>query len=255
MDITEALRAYERGDLGGAMERLRRAAGGEQVADVLEKVGRDLGLLPGEARYKRVGVFGGGFNPIHHAHLIFAQEAMEVAGLDKVILVPSANPSDREINVPFHHRYAMCQAAVYKDKRFEVSDIEEHLDLSFTRDTIAQLKLRGHEHDDFYLLLGGDRAASFFEWEGVKGLVENLAGMVCVARESHSRRAIVTGWVDGTEKHSLADDTFMPTILKMPPNNLSATYIRNRIEAGRSVRYMVPDAVREYIEAEGLYSE
>jgi nicotinate-nucleotide adenylyltransferase len=252
MDITEALEAFNKGDVGGAIKILRKA-GGDEIAESLERMVRGVSGI--EVRPRRVGVFGGGFDPIHHAHLIFAQEAMMVANLDKIILVPSANPADREIPTAFEHRFKMCELAVGRDRRFEISNIEYHLDLSFTRDTISQLRLREYKEDDLYLLVGGDRASSIFDWEGIKGLVESLSGVVCVAREGHDRKAIVNSWVDGAERFELPDDIFMPTILKMPPNHLSATYIRERVRNGHPINYMVPEAVARYISETGLYRE
>jgi nicotinate-nucleotide adenylyltransferase len=190
----------------------------------------------------RLGVFGGSFNPPHVAHLAVAEAAAEAAGLDRILWVPAATPPHKRLDpglAPAADRLAMTRLAVEGNERFEVSDVEiARSGISYTVDTLAALAGE-YPGARLHLLLGGDSLAAFATWRAPERILE-LARLVVYARPGVPREAPgpLAGHVTWVEAPALA---------------LSSSDLRARIAEGRSVRYLVPDAVREYIARHGLY--
>lgn len=187
-----------------------------------------------------IGIFGGSFDPPHLAHLIVAEHVREAAGLDRVLWVPayrSPHKADRP-GTPPHHRLAMVRLAVAGNPAFAVSDEELRREgLSYTVDTVAGLQA-AHPDDAFALILGGDSFRSFARWHRPEAIVARVPLLV------YDRAG---GPADPTpfDRHA--------RFVEAPLLPFSSTDIRARLRAGRSARYLVPDAVLAYIEAHGLY--
>ena len=191
------------------------------------------------------GVFGGSFNPPHVGHLAVAEACAEAAGLDRVVWVPAATPPHKQEApdlAPAGVRLRMVEAAVAGNDRFRVSDVEiARGDVSYTVDTLRQLHADGA--GPLALILGSDSLAGFVGWREPEAIVE-LARLVVYRRPGDgvvpdalpAWLAAVVTWVDG------------------PLLEISSTELRRRIAAGRTVRYLVPDAAREVVAAEGLYT-
>ncbi len=197
----------------------------------------------------RLGIFGGTFNPPHIAHLICAQEALGELGLQRVLFIPARIPPHKPVEHEpgAEHRMAMCRLAVAGDERFAVSDLELRRDgPSYTVDTLERLRARA-PHDELTLILGGDIAAGLTAWHRPERVLE-LATVAVAKRRGTSRDAVVRtlGELDGGERAQF---------FTMPRVGISSTLLRRRVRAGRSVRYLVTEPVREYIEAHGLYRE
>jgi nicotinate-nucleotide adenylyltransferase len=184
------------------------------------------------------GLLGGSFDPIHHGHLIAAERALEALGLSRVLLVPCARqPLKRQgpVAAP-EHRRAMLELAVAGDARFAVEALElERPAPSYTVDTLRVLGGRC-PGERFVLLLGGDAAADLPRWRSAEE-VARLAEVAILTRPGAPE--VLTPLV----RHVVAT----------PAIEISASDIRARCLARKSIRYLVPDAVADYIEKEGLY--
>lgn len=189
------------------------------------------------------GVFGGSFNPPHVGHLAVAEACAEAAGLDHVLFVPAATPPHKRDDpslAPAAARLAMVEAAVAGNPRFEASDLEiARGDVSYTVDTLRQLE---NDHAPLALILGGDSLAGFPTWREPEAIAA-LARLIVFRRPG-----------DGVDLGALpAWLAERVTVVEGPLLDLSSTELRARIAAGRTVRYLVPDAVRAVIDRLGLY--
>ena len=185
---------------------------------------------------KKIAIYGGTFDPIHHAHLILAREAIETLDLDKVILVPAAI-SPLKKAAPFASgevRLKMLQAALKGDPKFEADECELlRPPPSYTIDTVKEIRRR--ECDvSIYCLIGEDNVEQLPRWHRFAEL-EKLVRFVVLDRSgkqpSHAYQLI----------HRRID--------------ISATEIRRRVAQHESIRYLVPDSVDEIIQREKLYRE
>jgi nicotinate-nucleotide adenylyltransferase len=201
---------------------------------------------PDHAAPRRLGVFGGTFDPPHTGHLAVAQDVLERLELDRVLFVPAGRPphktngdlADAEL------RLAMVAAAVESDSRFRVSDMEvRRAGVSYTVDTLEALAETA-PGADLFLLLGVDQWASFGGWRLPRRIGE-LCRLVVMSREGDHPEAVDPGFTDGPP----------PDVLDVPVTrmDISSTGIRDRIRGGRSVRYLVPDPVLRIIDSAGLY--
>ena len=197
--------------------------------------------MSGAGTGRRIGVFGGTFDPPHIGHLVAALDAHQALDLDVVLLVVANAPwqkiGEREIS-PAEDRLAMVAAAVGDRPEIEVSDVEiRRGGLSYTADTLAAL--RAEEPDaELFLVLGNDAAAGFATWERHEE-VADLAHLVVVDRP-------------GTP--TPIDDGFEWTRIDIPELEISSTELRQRIVDGRSVEYLTPPGVVAYLRERDLYA-
>ncbi len=214
---------------------------------------------------KAVGIFGGTFDPVHIGHLRTAVELREHLGLDELRLMPSARPPHREQpGVSAEHRLAMLQLAIGKGKLAAglLADDRElrREGLSYTVETLAQL--RGELGGDVALCLciGMDSLVNLHTWQRWQAL-SDYAHIVVAARPGWHlpETGPVAQWLAGR----CTDD---PKLLSKSPSGrvlveamtllpVSATQIREDLATGSSVRYLVPDAVIQYIHQHGLYKQ
>lgn len=190
---------------------------------------------------RKIGVFGGTFDPPHVGHLVAAADAHQVLELDVVLLVVANAPwqkvGEREIS-PAEDRLAMVAASVQDTDGLEASAIEiERGGLSFTADTLTAL-LVDEPDAELFLILGNDAAAGFATWERHEE-VDRLAHLVVVDRP-------------GTP--TPIDDGFEWTRIDIPELEISSTELRQRVGDGRSIRYLTTAGVVACIEERGLYA-
>jgi nicotinate-nucleotide adenylyltransferase len=188
-----------------------------------------------------VGLFGGSFDPVHHGHLIVARAVAEAAGLREVWFVPAREQPFKAGRhaAPPEHRVAMLELAIAGEPGFRVEPVElERPSPSFTVDTLHALKAR-EPGVRFALLVGADAARELPQWKDAAAL-PGLATLVVFARP-------------GTRlPENLPART---VVVEAPQVDISATAVRARVRAGRSVRYLVPDAVAAYVATHGLYRD
>jgi nicotinate-nucleotide adenylyltransferase len=195
----------------------------------------------------RVGILGGAFNPPHTGHLVCAQEALVQLELGKVLFVPVGQAPHRELagDPGAEERLEMVELATGEDERFEVSRVEiDREGPSYTADTLRALHETAPD-DELFLILGGDQAATLAGWHEPDEVLA-LATVAVVERTNWSRNAIgiKVGRLPGAERIRYLD---------MPLMQVSSSAIRRRVKEGLPVRYLVPDKVAAYIEANGLY--
>jgi len=189
--------------------------------------------------------FGGSFNPIHHGHLLCARAAAEAAGFERIVLIPnSMSPlklGANEVAAP-EHRLAMCRLAVKGDDGFEVEDLElSRPGPSYTIDTARQLRRQGW--DRVHWLIGADMVALLPKWHEPDALLKEV-DFVVMARPGHPipRSALPPA------VQQLSDN-----LVRVKQIEISSTEVRSRVMAGKSIRYLVPPAVGDYIARHGLY--
>jgi nicotinate-nucleotide adenylyltransferase len=195
----------------------------------------------------RVGILGGTFNPPHIGHLVCAQEALLQLGLEKVVWIPVGEAPHRELESDpgAEPRLEMAERAIGDDERFSVSRLElDRTGPSYTSDTLRSMR-ESAPADELFLILGGDQAAALPSWHEPEEVLE-LATVAVVERISWTRNAIgiKIARLKGADRVRYLD---------MPLIQVSSTMIRRRAARGEPIRYLVPDAVAEYIEGEGLY--
>ncbi len=188
-----------------------------------------------------IGILGGTFDPIHLAHLRSAEEAREALALERVLFVPAAEPPwKRGRAAPFADRLEMVRLALAPNPAFEACEIEgERPGPSYTVDTLRELarRLPGRR---LWFILGADAFAEIGSWHRASELY-GLAGFCVVARPGFE----VAAPAPGCEVRVLRG-----TLLE-----ISASDVRARAARRASLRYLVPDAVIDYIDKHHLYRE
>ena len=193
-----------------------------------------------------IGVLGSAFNPPHLGHLALAQEALWQLGLAEVVLVPTGQaPHKRIADDPGGEaRMEMTRLAVGNDDRFSVSALEvERAGPSYTYETLEALAQRGDR--ELVFVMGADAAVGLESWRDPGRVVE-------VARLAVARRAGVSDADVAEVMRSLGCEA-RATMLEMPQFGVSSSAVRERAKEGRPLRYLVPDAVADFIEEEGIY--
>jgi nicotinate-nucleotide adenylyltransferase len=192
---------------------------------------------------KKTGLMGGTFDPIHHGHLVAAEEARYALGLERVLFIPAGQPWQKERGVvtPGAQRFEMTKLATDDNPSFEVSRVElDREGPTYTIDTLRAMRgLR--PGDDLYFITGADAISQILTWKRPEDALE-LATFVAVTRPGHEM----------DDLRSLgAEDRIV--VLEIPALAISSTDIRRRVAEGRPIRYLVPDAVARYIADQRLY--
>ena len=194
----------------------------------------------------RVGLLGGTFNPPHIGHLVCAMHALAGLELERVLLVPVHEPPHKaaESDPGVEHRVELCRRAVAGNDQLDVSLVDAEVPgPSFTVDTLSRLHDRC-PGDQLTFIVGGDMAFSLPTWREPEAILE-LAALGVAEREGVRRADIAERLSDlGTENVRFFD---------MPRLDISSSQIRRMVSGGQPIRYLVPDAVRDYIGQEGLY--
>ena len=201
-----------------------------------------------------VGIMGGTFDPIHVGHLAAAEEVREALALERILFMPAGIPPHKpdRIITPPAHRVAMVELAIAGNPAFELSRVEiDRTGPSYTVDTVGELqaaaRAEGREAD-LVVILSAESLRGLPTWHEPERLL-GLARLAVVPRDGFPTpgRAWVEEHFPGSEERIV--------FLDAPRLKLSATSIRKRVAAGRSIRYLVPDAVIGYIGDHGLYQD
>lgn len=197
---------------------------------------------------KKYGIFGGSFNPIHYGHLMICEYIKEEMGLDKVIFIPTGNPPHKDLGVSAKDRYEMVRLAISPNPDFEISDIETtRVKLSYTVDTIRELK-EIYKEEKLYFLVGLDSLFQLKTWKKIGDLSQEIEFVV----------ALRPGYINKEEINNEIEflrENFGTKInlIKTPLYEISSTDLRDRIHEGKSLRYLIPKKVLDYIEESGFY--
>ncbi len=194
---------------------------------------------------KRIGIFGGTFDPPHVGHLITATDLVESLSLTRMLLIPAGDPphkppTDAEAPSPAAVRLEMLLAAAAGDPLLEVDDRElRRPGPSYTVDTLRELR-EGTGGAELFLVIGVDQLLELATWREPEAIA-GLARIVVVPR-------------DGTEPPASAPGVQVPFEVARPTRvDVSSSEIRQRVREGRSIRYLVPEAVAGIIRAKRLY--
>lgn len=211
------------------------------------QAGPPAAIVPG-----RTGILGGTFDPIHLGHLAIADEAREALGMERVLFVPVGTPPHKPGRrvAPAADRVAMVEAAIRGDPAFLLSRVEvDRPGPSFAVDTVALLaaaeRSAGRE-PDLWWILSAEAFAGIGTWRDPDRLIATCR-MAVVPRACAERPT--SAWIDAC----LPGAAGRVVVVDGPELGVSSSLIRDRVAAGRSVRYLVPDAVATYMAAHRLY--
>ncbi len=200
------------------------------------------------ARHAGVGILGGTFDPPHLAHLAVAEEAREVLGLSRVLFIPAGQPwqkADRPVT-PGRLRVAMLERAIAGNRAFVLDTGEiDRPGPSFTIDTLTALAASGAASDPWFIL-SSEALDGFATWREPERIL-SLARL-CVVPRGDAPMAALAAF---RARFRVADERL--AVLDHPRLAISSTEIRARVRAGRSIRYLVPDAVAALIAEYALY--
>lgn len=190
---------------------------------------------------KRVGIFGGTFDPIHIGHLIIGQEIMLQCVLDLVVFMPSGDPPLKHTMTSAEDRAMMVSLAVRDYPGFELSRFElSRPGKSYTIDTLRHLRRNMSENPKIFLIIGADNAVEMGDWFDPEGVLD-LAHVLVAERPGFERARV--------------DPAFQSRMqfVETPLIDISSTAIRERVRTRKSISFLVPDAVADYIRTQGLY--
>lgn len=201
------------------------------------------------APMQKVAIFGGTFNPVHWGHLLIAEMAVSQFGLDQVFWVPTGRPPyKRQGLTEFEHRLEMVRRAIADNPIFTASNVDAHRPgHSYAIDTFQDLKAL-HSERQWHWIIGQDAFQSLPNWRGLEVLAAGCTWLVAPRREDSSagatrRSAVLSPLPEQCCSHRL----------EMPAIEISSSLIRHRCEQEQSIRYLVPDSVRHYIQAHRLF--
>lgn len=195
---------------------------------------------------KRVGLFGGAFDPPHRTHVALAETAIAQLQLDVLHIVPTGHAWHKQRPLtPAKHRLAMCRLAFAHIHRAQV-DARETLRSgpSYTIDTLQELQSE-YPQTQLYLVMGEDQAKALASWHRAEDL--RRAAIICVASRSESQAA-ASAALDSPKLQGVPLQR-----LQLPPSPLNATEVRDRTARGQSVSALVLESVARYIDQHHLY--
>lgn len=187
---------------------------------------------------KKIGLFGGTFDPVHNGHLIIARSVCETLGLNSVIFIPSARPPHKNTDIMFsaEQRLRMLCLAVQKTPCFAVSDVEmTRKGLSYTIDTILEIKKTMQADTDLIFIVGKDNLSDIESWKDPQAILEQCN--IVVADRPDTAKKDNPEWLMKKVE-----------IIKVPLIDISSSGIRRRIREKKSIRYLVPDSIADIIE-------
>ncbi len=190
----------------------------------------------------KIGLFGGSFNPVHNGHLILAERARDFAGLDKVYFIPTAIPPHKpqEGLTGLDSRRKMVELAIDDNDHFELSDFEMREETSYTYESVLYFRDKGYDREHLHLIVGTDSLVEMKDWKNPGIIFENCT---VIALQRDQERVY-----DG----NLGDAALI--VLSSGRNSISSTEIRRFVREGRSIRYLVPSKVEQFILDHSLYA-
>lgn len=214
---------------------------------------------------KRLGILGGTFDPIHLAHLRAAEEIGQELNLEKVYLIPCAFPPHKTKDpvTPFHHRMAMARLAVGDSVLLEASDLEgKRSGPSYSIETLREFHTIIRSDPDLFFIVGMDVFLDIKTWKEYNTLFD-YAHFVIIQRAGYKTEKfepLLSNLCKGIKKTQRSDVFIMPSgkslILTLPTSmDISSTHIRKSVTEGKSIRFLVPESVKEYILKKGLYKD
>ena len=200
---------------------------------------------------QRIGIMGGTFDPIHYGHLVAAEEARCQFGLEKVIFIPAGQPPhkvSRQISAALH-RLAMVRLAIASNSFFAASAVEiERPGLSYTINTVRDMR-NTYPLAGIYFITGADAVLEILSWKHIDELLDQCCFIA--AKRPGYRLGGLKAKLPGLKKEQLK----RIVIMEVPALAISSTDIRQRVQTGRPIKYLLPEAVEKYIAEQGLYRD
>lgn len=197
---------------------------------------------------KKIGILGGTFDPIHNGHLIMAEKVLETFKLDKILFIPTGNPSHKKIeNISSKkNRFYMTKIAILDNPKFYIEDIEyKKEEPSYTYDTLCTLKET--YCGELYFIVGDDSILDILNWYKSSELIK-LCTFIVISRPNFNEAEVIA-------QIEMLQNNYNAKILRLDYNgfDISSTDIRNRVYSNKSIKYFVPKVVEEYIRQKELY--
>ena len=191
---------------------------------------------------RRIGLFGGSFDPVHNAHVALARSALEALALDEVRWIPVGQPWQKTRTLADGaHRQAMVALAIEGEPRFMLDPIElRRPGPSYMLDTVTELQAAQPEAQ-WFLIIGQDQQAGLPSWHGAEELVQRVT--LAVAQRPGASGDVQSLLLAGSVVHTVP----------LPPMALSSTEVRKRCAAGQAIDHLVSQKVARYIGQHGLY--
>ena len=199
-------------------------------------------------RTYRLGIMGGTFDPIHNGHLVAAEQAFDDLDLDLVVFMPAGRPAfkqDKRVSSG-EHRYAMTLLATSDNPHFLASRFEvDREGVTYTAETLRLLRQIYPENVEFYFITGADAVEEIVTWRDAEDIAR-LATVVAATRPGYD---LDRAW----DAIAASEIQFDVIYLEVPALAISSSYLRERVGAGQSLRYLTPDPVTGYLHKHGLY--
>lgn len=205
--------------------------------------------MTNQKKQKRIGIFGGTFDPIQCGHLLGAERAREEFDLQEVLFIPAGNPPHKHYPemADALDRFDMVRISISDNQFFKISDIEfKREGLSYTIDTINQLIPVLGQDCELFFIIGADNVAEVLRWKNSKELFQKVQFIV-LTRPGKWEESL-EGDIEALKKNNCRVN-----LVEMPLIHISSTEVRCRVAENRSIKYMVPDCVEKYIGEKGLY--
>lgn len=191
----------------------------------------------------KLAIMGGTFNPPHLGHLICAEEAYDHFEFDQVMFVPSARPPHKDNSgiLEAQHRYMMTLLATQSNSHFQVSRIElDRPGRSYSIETVREFKKKYGQDTEVYWIIGADSVLDMSIWKDVDELL-SICKFIAINRPGYDLNQ--------------ADQRFLGKVqlFRVTAVDISASEIRQRVRQGKSIKYLVPPDVENYIYENGLY--
>ncbi len=197
-----------------------------------------------------VGLMGGTFDPIHMGHLVTAEEARQQFNLDYVVFVPTGIPphkDEKTISLP-EHRYLMTSLAVMSNPSFFVSRFEIDKEApTYTVDTVRHFACGKGPGLEVFFITGADAILEIFTWKDYEELLR-LCTFIAVSRPGYS----LERFYESLER-SCPEMRHKVHLLEIPALAVSSTFIRERVALSKTIKYLTPEPVEQYIRKHGLY--
>lgn len=205
---------------------------------------------------RKIGLFGGTFDPVHYGHLAVARSALDKLSFETLYFIPAASPPHKpdQLITPFRHRVVMLQLALRDEPRFVVSEVEgERNGPSYTVDTLVQFQHDLGPDADFFFIIGLDAFADITSWNRYNELLDKTS-FVVIDRPFYGCRSVtrviaedLPAYRQERERVWCRADGKRIYSLEMEPVDVSSSLVRERLRRGIAVDDMIPEAVLEYL--------
>ena len=217
---------------------------------------------------KRIGIYGGAFNPIHYGHLRTAEEVLEIFSLDSMIFMPSGiTPFDKPDLLKAEHRYKMVKFAIDDNPRFRISKIEvNRRTRSYTVDTFRKLREK-YRKSELFFVLGIDAFLDLPCWKQ-PDMLADLTNLVVISRPGYRFSELSSSpYLKGVSAKVLKEldkgsrgmidfdisDMMKGYLCNVTGLNISASGVRRLVSSGKNINYLLPDSVKSYIISNKFY--